>query len=193
MIFRVGYGAAWLVLLSVRLRWMRRAEVLAPGVVDVPEGWPIRAIRWLLLLPVVIGVVLWPLEPGRLGWQEVALSTWLRAAGLGVEVAGLALLVWVHEALRENFSPFLRIRADHRLIESGPYRRVRHPMYTAFALILIGFALITQSGLLLVATGLMMAALRHRTRQEEAMLIGRFGEAYRDYMGRTGALLPLLR
>lgn len=192
MAFQIVYVVLLVALLVVRLRWHRRARVLDAGVVDVPEDWPIRVVRWLILPVWLFGMLGWPLSPESFAWQAIGLPVAVRVGGVVVATVGVALLVWVHETLGANFSPFLRIRADHELIATGPYRRVRHPMYTAFAMILAGLAALTDSAVLFVAVVLMVAAIAQRTRAEEAMLVARFGPQYEAYRASTGALLPPL-
>jgi protein-S-isoprenylcysteine O-methyltransferase Ste14 len=113
-----------------------------------------------------------------------------RAAGALVALGGLALLRQVHAALGAHFSPVLELKADHALVTTGPYARVRHPMYTAGLLFTAGHALV--GGVLpalwpLAAVALLVAL---RLPDEEAMLEARFGEAFRAWRARTGRLLP---
>lgn len=192
MLLRTLYVVLLVALVTIRFRWHIRARVLEPGVANVPEGWPIRAVR-LIMVPLWLAAMLWwPISPESFAWQALGLPVAAQALGAAIVAGGLVLLHAVHEHLRENFSPFLRIRADHHLVATGPYRRVRHPMYTAFILILGGFSVLTDSALLLVATVLMAAAIAHRTRAEETMLLARFGSEYAAYRDRTGVLWPRL-
>lgn len=109
--------------------------------------------------------------------------------------AALALNVWLfhrsHADLGENWSKTLEIRENHRLITTGVYRTIRHPMYTAIFLFVIAQALLLPNWLAgpsgLVAFGLMYAL---RVGPEERMMIEAFGDKYRDYMRRTKRLIP---
>lgn len=186
---RISYTILLLALIAVRFFWHRRAEILKPGI-DNPSEGPFRIVRALLLPLWLIGMIGWPLDPSAFSWQEIPISMPARWAGVVLTGLGLALLAWVHVTLGRNFSPFLRIRADHTLVTDGPYRWVRHPMYTSFTAILIGFGLLTASGVLLVASALLLVAIAIRTRREEAMLLAHFGEAYEARRRRTGALTP---
>jgi protein-S-isoprenylcysteine O-methyltransferase Ste14 len=77
------------------------------------------------------------------------------------------------------------------LVTSGPYRRIRHPIYTAFLLIL-GAPLLLSANWLIGGAWLAMTILEvtTRIRIEEAMMLSRFGDQYRAYMATTGRLLP---
>jgi protein-S-isoprenylcysteine O-methyltransferase Ste14 len=83
-------------------------------------------------------------------------------------------------------------RSQASLVTTGPYRWIRHPMYSA-ALILVMAASLLTANLVVVIGGLaMFALLAARSRIEEQRLIAKFGEAYRGYQGRTGRFLPRL-
>lgn len=109
--------------------------------------------------------------------------------------AALALNVWLfhrsHADLGENWSKTLEIRENHRLITTGVYRTIRHPMYTAIFLFVIAQALLLPNWLAgssgLVAFGLMYVL---RVGPEERMMTEAFGDEYRDYMRRTKRLIP---
>lgn len=189
--FRVAFLVLSGLMLVVRLRAHRSARVMEPGVQNPDEGLGVRVVRWLVL-PVWLGITgAWLVAPDSMTAFYLPYPAWLRWSGVGVTLAALALLIWVHETLGRFFSPFLRIRADHELVTEGPYRRVRHPMYTSFLMLLAGYALITANLLFTVALGVMLfVVMIHRTPREEAMLSARFGPAWDDYRARTGALLP---
>ena len=76
-------------------------------------------------------------------WSAVSLPAWIRWAGFVLALAAAALLTWTHHVLGKNYSPKLEIREQHRLITTGPYRWVRHPMYGAIFFWTAGVALIT--------------------------------------------------
>lgn len=192
--FQLTFVALVVALVVLRMRWHLRARVLEPGIVEPAEGRSVPYIRWVVLPVSLAFVGAWLVAPDAVGWALLPLPAAVRWGGAGVVVAGLALLAWVHHALDTNFSPKLRIRADHTMITTGPYRWVRHPMYTSFLLLMLGYFLLSGHVMLLVAcAGMVVSILWFRTQREEAMLLAHFGQAYRDYMGRTGALLPRWR
>ena len=107
--------------------------------------------------------------------------------------AGLWLFWRSHVDLGENWSVTLEIDAQHRLVTRGVYRFVRHPMYTSFFVSGIGQALLLANWIAgpaaLVAVALLVGV---RVPNEEAMMISVFGDEYRDYMRRTGGVVPRL-
>lgn len=111
--------------------------------------------------------------------------------GLIVMVLALWLFWRSHADLGANWSITLEVRKDHHLITRGVYRRIRHPMYAAIFLFGLAQGLMLPNWLAgwsaLVSFGVMYLA---RTPREEQMMIEVFGQEYRDYMRRTGRLLP---
>jgi len=192
--FQWTFAALTAVLLVVRIRWHRRAQILTPGIENPSEGRVVKVLR-PLVLPLWLGAaVAWFVIPERLGPALLPVPEALRWFGAVVCAGGLLLLEWVHRELGTNFSPFLRIRGDQYLVTTGPYARVRHPMYTAFLLIIGGLALLSAYlWFVLTAVGILAAVLLTRTPREDAMLEQHFGDQYRAWKARTGALLPPLR
>lgn len=124
----------------------------------------------------------WPLPaPDALGWLGVILSA-----------AGLALRIAAMRQLGARFSPLVALQREHALETTGWYARVRHPGYSGALLASLGAALVFGSALALPLVGLMLLAQVARIRREEALLAEHFGEAWRAYAARTGALLPRL-
>ena len=116
---------------------------------------------------------------------------WITYLGGCIGVFGNALLLWVHHCLGKNFSPHLEIRSDHKLVQHGPYRYIRHPMYTSGYLFLLGCGLVSQDALLLFPPIVTFTILLFfRLRDEEAMLLEQFGENWSEYTKRTDKILP---
>ena len=114
--------------------------------------------------------------------------------GIVAMAAGLWLFWRSHVDLGDNWSVTLEIDAKHRLVTRGVYRLVRHPMYTSFFVLGTGQALLLANWIAGFA-GLASVALLVLVRVpgEERMMIEQFGDDYRDYMRRTGGVLPRLR
>ena len=129
-----------------------------------------------------------------LDFAHVPLPAALRWVGLPIGVMSLLLFSSTHRALGRNWSGVLEIAERHRLIVSGPYTRVRHPMYSALFCVAISNALLSANWLIAV-TSVVSVSLMYlaRVADEERMLIEQFGDEYRAYMQRTGRLIPRLR
>jgi protein-S-isoprenylcysteine O-methyltransferase Ste14 len=128
---------------------------------------------------------------GWLSFGQFALPDGVRIAGF---VAGVYSIWWfyrIHRTLGDNWSPVLEIRREHTLIIDGPYRMVRHPMYSDMMLWFVSFVLITANWFyaIVFSTGLIIL-FSVRIPDEERLMIERFGEQYRAYMKRTKRLIP---
>jgi protein-S-isoprenylcysteine O-methyltransferase Ste14 len=127
-------------------------------------------------------------------FASVPLPAWLRWAGGIITALGIVLFAWAHQSLGQNWTAILALSKEHELVQSGAYYYVRHPMYSAFFVIGIGFVLLSANWLvglmyLVPLTAMYMA----RVSLEEKMMIDRFGDTYLQYMKRTGRLLPRLK
>ena len=124
---------------------------------------------------------------------EIDLPEQLRWAGLVLVVLGVAFAIWAIATLGRHYDLELEIHRDHELVRGGPYRFVRHPVYTGLAVHFLGACLAT-GNLLLIAGTLLLTypALYLRAMTEERLLRQRFGAAYDDYAREVGMLVPLL-
>ena len=118
---------------------------------------------------------------------------WMYLAGLGLFVAGVSLRWYAIAWLGRSFTYDVAVDTDQRVIDTGPYRHIRHPAYTGSLLSFIGVGL---CGGNLVALGVLVTpiawAFLHRIAIEEAALTAALGSRYSDYASRTRRLLPLV-
>jgi protein-S-isoprenylcysteine O-methyltransferase len=117
----------------------------------------------------------------------------LRALGIAVFVAGLMIRWYAIVHLGRFFTVNVAIAADHRLIDTGPYRFVRHPSYTGALMAFLGLALCLANwaSLAVMVVPVFLVFLR-RMQVEEGALLQALGAQYRDYMNRTKRLIPAL-
>lgn len=139
----------------------------------------------------VLSVWLYFGDPRRVERYAVPVPSWLRWAGAGLGWASLPLLVWTHQTLGQAWSTNLELQDQHRLVTTGPYRWMRHPMYTAVLMFFAGSALTTANGVILAPAGIGSWIILARVVDEEAMMSAQFGDVYRRYAERTGRFLPI--
>lgn len=192
--FRIAFwglfGAMVLMRCVFALRVRRAGERLLPDRAAVRrEGRPIFALRGFLAL-FFPALVFFALDPPWFRALALPLPGSLRWAGVGMGIASLALWTWTHVALGPLWSGQLQLREGHRLVTSGPYSRVRHPMYTAIFAWMFALFLVSANGAFLVVAMGTAAFLAGRVPREEQMMLERFGIDYRGYMERTGRFLP---
>jgi protein-S-isoprenylcysteine O-methyltransferase Ste14 len=154
------------------------------------EGPVIMVALRLCGLAAWLGSVLYLINPVWMGWAAIGLPPWLRLVGLPLGLVGAAWLFWMLRTLGPNLTDTVTVRANATLVTGGPYRWVRHPMYLGVALLVLSLSLITANAFISIAGAMCVAMLMLRTPTEEAKLVERFGEAYRQYASRTGRFLP---
>jgi protein-S-isoprenylcysteine O-methyltransferase Ste14 len=141
----------------------------------------------------VITVPLYVLFSPSLFWFDLPVVDWLRWLGVVLGVLSLPFLAWVHYVLDKYWDVSLSLQKDHALVTSGPYRLIRHPMYTVHIVYFFTWVLVSANLLLLINYLLTILLLTLRMLKEEQMLLDHFGDEYRAYMKRTGRLLPRFR
>jgi protein-S-isoprenylcysteine O-methyltransferase Ste14 len=113
--------------------------------------------------------------------------------GIPLMILGIIIRHWAIVVLGRFFSLSVRIAQDHRVVDSGPYRLVRHPSYTGALTTFIGLALALESwGALIVILAMFALVFGYRIRVEETALESQLGDDYRSYMKRTKRLIPYL-
>jgi protein-S-isoprenylcysteine O-methyltransferase Ste14 len=122
----------------------------------------------------------------------VPLVIWPAALGAALTFAGLLFSVWARFVLAGNWSDFVQLKQDHELIVDGPYRWVRHPIYTGLILMFLGTALAVGEWRGLLAVAIAAICFWRKLRREESLMRGAFGEAYARYAERVPALVPFL-
>jgi protein-S-isoprenylcysteine O-methyltransferase Ste14 len=116
---------------------------------------------------------------------------WLRWLGAIILYGGIALQWAALHHLGRSFHSLVVSKANHRLVVSGPYRWIRHPIYAAFLLSYVGGGLLASNWVLtFVPAGLYAILVAIRMEEEEALMVELFGQEYVDYQGRTGRLVP---
>ena len=121
------------------------------------------------------------------------LGAWALWAGTAVALAGMGLRIWSVATLGRYFTYVVKVTPDQPVVETGPYRLIRHPSYAGAALTGIGIGLSLRYALapaLILLTSLAGYAIRMRV--EERALAEGIGEPYRAYMRRTKRLIPFI-
>jgi protein-S-isoprenylcysteine O-methyltransferase Ste14 len=146
----------------------------------------------LLLAVVLLSVPDLPIA--FLGGRFLPAATWPLWNGIGavLVVAGLLFTVWAREHLGRNWSDVVTIKVDHELVMSGPYRVVRHPIYTGLLVAFLGQALARGEWRGLLAVALALWAFWRKSQVEERLMREQFGAAYEEYSQRIAALIPFI-
>ena len=178
---------AWYV---IRYPFERRAKKV--GVTKSLFGWRESGLLSLAFLGLWIVPAIYALT-GFPAALDRPLIPAIAVLGVVILCGGLFLFYRSHADLGRNWSISLEIRNEHRLVTTGIYRLIRHPMYSSFFLLAVAQLMLLPNWFA-GATGLIGVGLLYafRIRQEERMMIERFGAEYRDYMAHTARLIPWL-
>jgi protein-S-isoprenylcysteine O-methyltransferase Ste14 len=141
----------------------------------------------LIFLPLIYSATNW------LAFANYSLPAWLGWFGVFVLVCSLIVFARSHTDLKSYWSPTLEIRKDHALITNGIYHYIRHPMYASMWLGAIAQILLLQNWLA-GPMYLILFTLFYflRVPAEEKMMLDTFGDEYREYMQKTGKVIPKL-
>lgn len=168
---RIALAVIVVFVFGVRTYYQIQARRAGPAKqFESPVNIALRTIGGLAAFALLI---LYLANPDTLSWASLALPAWLRWLGAPFGVAGLLLLGWVHHELGRNFSGTLHLREQQTLVTSGPYRWVRHPMYTAFFLVVTSFFLLSANWLIgAIFIGGLTAVMILRVSKEEKVMAG---------------------
>jgi len=188
--FRLAFAVFWGVNFLVRIYFQAGARGGQRAYVRNERG---AALGFRVLAVVYMLLLAYPLT----GWYDFAragLPAWVRwTCGVTLLTLYLVLFSWSHVALGRHWSGIVEIHQDHELVRSGPYRLVRHPMYSAFFLSAIGLGVLSSNWFLFLAYAAAVAFMySRRVASEEEMMVERFGDGYKEYCSKTGRLLPRL-
>jgi protein-S-isoprenylcysteine O-methyltransferase Ste14 len=154
------------------------------------EGWGYVVVRITASLALIAFLVLYAVNPTWLGVLSVPFPDWLRWAGIALGCISFVLYAWAQATLGKEWSPHLQMREQHHLVTTGPYARMRHPIYAAYLVFMTSIALVTANWFFIALLVVSIVVLALRIPKEEQMLIETFGEEYKKYMQRTGGLFP---
>lgn len=192
-VFRFSAIAIFLIGAGISTYYRRKAdretgEKISPR----SEGLPIMIALRAFGLTLWLGVLAYMINPAWMAWSQLEPPLWVRWAGLGLGLLAVLFAYWVFRYLGNNVSPSVATRREHQLVTSGPYRWIRHPLYTMGMLSYMSFAMLSANWFIAVLSVAVFVILNIRLPLEEAGLIDKFGDEYRAYMRRTGRFLPKL-
>lgn len=163
---------------------VKRTKRAAPGAQQVLHHAMSAGAAVLVMLPVF--------HRGWLGRQLLPRTAVVEIIGVGVLAAGMAFTLWARVGLGRNWSATVTIKEDHRLIRTGPYALVRHPIYTGLITCMAGTGIALGEVRHAIAFGLFATAYWLKSRIEERVLLVEFGDEYRRYQNEVPALVPFV-
>ena len=190
-IFRWLFSIIFLGAFSISVYYRRKARRQGETIPRVREGGLAVLGRVVFGIPVLLGAFTYVINPSWMAWAEVPIPVWERWLGVAAGLCTLPVFAWIFKSLGRNISETVFTKRDHQLVTNGPYRWIRHPLYSVGTLMYVAIGLIAQNwfiGLMgLSSSAMLMLAV---IPWEEAKLIETFGDEYVVYKKRTGTLLP---
>lgn len=178
ILWAIGIGY-WIIKAAGNKKTVRRVPV-GPRLIALG----LIALSWCLLLNPTHGWTTRTILPGNdaVEWVAVALCA-----------TGVAFAIWARHTLGRNWSGVPTVKEDHELIVSGPYRFVRHPIYTGLLLAVFASAFVATGRLGGLLFFLILAVLLHFKAQiEEKFMLQTFPQSYPEYRRRTKAIIPFI-
>jgi protein-S-isoprenylcysteine O-methyltransferase Ste14 len=192
-IFRILAGLVFFTGLGISIHFRRKADR------ETGEKLSRKADGNILMYIIRLGgIVLWlsPLvyliNPAWMTWSKIGFPDWVRWLGVSIGILCTLGIYWLFSSIGSGITPTSATRREHKLSTSGPYRWVRHPLYTVGASFFISFGMMADNWLIAGLGLLTFIIMAIRTPREEANLIEKFGDEYQEYMKRTGRFFPKL-
>jgi len=187
MFYRWLFPVVWLVFIAVWFAMSRRVKTVAEhesAFSTFSHYAPLAVGIFLLAAP---RLPVFPLDV-----RFVPLALWPVRLGAVLTVAAVAFAIWARVRIAGNWSSSVTLKRGHELIVAGPYRFVRHPIYTGILFGLLGTALAVGEWRALIGVAFAAGAYWRKLMIEEAVMRREFGDAYARYAERTPALIPFV-
>jgi protein-S-isoprenylcysteine O-methyltransferase Ste14 len=192
LLFRLLFIVIYAIFFSVRIGYRINSARREPENRYQLNGMANKVLI-IAILGYIASIIIYMVFPQRISGFQLAMPLWLRWLGVIVAMCSILLVEWTHRTLGKQYSSELAIQKEHILVTTGPYSRIRHPMYTALNLFSFSMALTTSNLIILLLAVLVMLPFPWIVRAEEEMLLEAFGDEYQKYMRRTGRFFPLMR
>jgi protein-S-isoprenylcysteine O-methyltransferase Ste14 len=191
--FRMVLVSLYLVFSMVRFRYRKIAK--SNGII-IEKNNATQKLLLAMMIYEIITFIAFVFLYQWIPWDiaHIQIPLWLRWIGLPIGLGAIIYFIIIHEALGKNFSPKLRIKKEQTLVTTGPYKRIRHPMYVAFFILHIAVFLIVANWIIGISwIVFLLVIIIIRIKPEENMMLVRFGKEYEEYMKRTGRFFTKLK
>jgi protein-S-isoprenylcysteine O-methyltransferase Ste14 len=177
--------------LTISIYFRRKADIESGEKVSVKdEGKPLFLLIRLSGLLLWLSFIAYLVNPGWMSWAKANLPELIRWTGVLVGFSCVFLIYWLFRSIGLGITPTVATRASHKLVKTGPYHYVRHPLYSIGTALFLSMAMMADNWFFAVMAVLAFILLAIRLPNEEAHLIEKFGDEYRAYMKTTGTFLP---
>lgn len=197
-VYRAAFFVLFILLLAMRIYFMikirRSGGNILPDekAIEREGGRGYFIVRLVVFFALIAFLVMYFAGADWIDRFSFPLPDWLRWTGFGIGIVTVFFWTWVQVTLDIQWSPQLQLTEKHHLITTGPYARIRHPLYAGMCGWFVSLSLLTANWIFVGACVLTFVGLLWRIPKEEQMMIEAFGEEYKVYMKRTGRFFPKL-
>ncbi len=192
-VFRILAAAIFFTCIGISSYYRRKADK------DTGEKIPRKVDGSAMMTAIKLGgLILWfsPLvyliNPVWMNWSKIGLPESIRWLGVGTGALCIFGIYWLFSSIGSGITPTSATRQEHKLVTSGPYRWIRHPLYTIGSSLFMAFGMMADNWFIAMLGALAFIGMAIRTPKEEFNLIEKFGDEYREYMKHTGRFFPRL-
>ncbi|MCB0101576.1 MAG: isoprenylcysteine carboxylmethyltransferase family protein [Anaerolineales bacterium] len=191
ILFRISVAIVLFGSSAISIYYRRKANLDTGETVSTEEENKIvfLTIR-LSALAAVLSMLTYLLSPSWMNWSKMGLLEPIRWVGVMIGFIFVGLCYWVFSSIGDSITTTVATRHEAKLITSGPYRWVRHPLYIVGLGTFGSIGVIADNWFIAGLIVLIFITLIIRTKDEEEHLIAKFGDEYREYMKRTGRFIP---
>ena len=192
-LFRWIFIAIFVITFSISGYFRRQARRSGEVIRRAREGRGMVVLRLLFAAPFYVSILAYMINPPWMAWSMMSVPTWPRWLAALVGLGMLPIIYRVMRSIGQNISETFLTKVDHLLVTHGPYRWVRHPLYSVATVVFVSLSIVAANWFMLTMALLLIVVIsRVVIPREEAQLILKFGDAYRAYQQRTGRLVPRL-
>ncbi len=157
----------------------------------VSEGIRILALRIAFAATFYLAMLAYMINPAWMAWSSIPLPLWLRWLGIALATGMLAALWWVMVSIGKNISETFLTKQSHELVTRGPYRWVRHPLYSVATVLFLSLGIAAANWFVIgMAFCAFVAMAVYVVPKEENELVQKFGPVYEEYRLKTGRFAP---
>ena len=156
------------------------------------DGTPMMMVIRLFGLVLWLSPIVYLINPLWMTWAKIGLPEWARWFGAALGTLCVFGIYWLFTSIGSGITPVSTTRKEHKLATNGIYHWIRHPLYTIGSSFIVSFGLIADNWFIIALGILAFIVMAIRTPKEEANLIEKFGDEYREYMKHTGRFFPKL-
>ena len=190
-IFRIVAGVILFTGMGISIYFRRKADKdTGEKISRKVDGTPMMTVIRIGGLTLWFSPLVYLINPNWMAWSKIGLTESGRWVGVGLGILCVFGIYWLFSSIGSGITPTSATRKEHKLVTNGIYRYVRHPLYTVGSSLFISFGMMADNWFIAALGILTFSLMAIRTPKEEANLIEKFGDEYREYMKHTGRFFP---